>query len=201
MYEWLKRQRDMSDCGRGSPIRHLMAAGLRGKDSLMVHANYVSARDAALMGRQGVSVAHCPHSHAYFRHRPFRASMMASAGINLCLGTDSLASTLMPRGTQARLDLLSEMRLFRSKHALFSPQTVLAMATHNGARALGLEHCLGRLKPGYWADLIAVPYQGQGSAAAAVEALIHHQGPVAASMIDGRWVIAPNCASVAGIDR
>jgi aminodeoxyfutalosine deaminase len=192
MHDWLKRQRDMSDCGQGSPLRYLANAQLLGEDCLVVHANYAGTHDAHLLARKRVSVAHCPQSHAYFGHRPFRAQMMAAAGVNLCLGTDSLASTLVPRGTRPQLSLINEIRLFRSKHASFSPQSVFAMATINGAKALGLDSCLGRLLPGYWADLIAIGYDGPASSA--VEAILHYEGRVSASMIDGRWIIAPNCA-------
>lgn len=197
MYNWLQRQREMKDCGRISPVRHLAAAGLLGEDCLVVHGNYVGFSDASLLARNRASVVHCPRSHEYFRHRMFRAEMMLSRGINLCLGTDSMASVLSNRGQQPRLDLFAEMRLFSSKHPGISPETIFAMATSHGARALGLGHALGRLASGYWADLVAIPYSGQ--AKTTVEALIHHQGPVTASMIHGHWVFnqhsKPECRS------
>ena len=49
---------------------------------------------------------------------------------------------------------------------------------------------LGELSPGAKADLIAIPYPGGPEGVA--EAVLHHQGPVAASMIDGDWALQPN---------
>jgi cytosine/adenosine deaminase-related metal-dependent hydrolase len=64
MYDWLRRSgRDMTDCGLGSPVEHLSRCGLLGENLLAVHANYLGPKDAALLGRRKVSVAHCPRSH------------------------------------------------------------------------------------------------------------------------------------------
>jgi aminodeoxyfutalosine deaminase len=189
MFDWLKNQREVADCGRSSPMRQLAKAGILGEDCLVVHANYLGTRDAALLGRLGASVVHCPNSHAYFSHRPFRYRTLASAGVNICFGTDSLASTLAPRGRPAQLDLLGEIRLFNTRCPGIAPPQLFAMSTMHGAKALGLERVLGELAPGFLADLIVIPYAGP--AATAAEAWLHHEGPVAGSMINGRWVIAP----------
>jgi len=66
---------------------------------------------------------------------------------------------------------------------------VLQMATLNGARALGLAGQVGELARHAFADLIALPFAG--NMPDLYRAIIEHRGPVAASMIDGRWAIAP----------
>ena len=48
---------------------------------------------------------------------------------------------------------------------------------------------IGELREGAYADLIAIPFQGK--IIESHEAVLHHEGDVAASMIDGRWAIAP----------
>jgi cytosine/adenosine deaminase-related metal-dependent hydrolase len=63
------------------------------------------------------------------------------------------------------------------------------MATLNGARALGMQGMIGQLSGNAVADLIAVPFNG--NCADAFEAVVHHVGDVAASMIDGEWVRPP----------
>ena len=45
----------------------------------------------------------------------------------------------------------------------------------------------GQLAKGAHADLIAIPFTGKRSEAH--EAIVHHNGAVAASMIGGEWVI------------
>jgi len=70
---------------------------------------------------------------------------------------------------------------------------MLAEVTVNPARALGLKSVLGELSTGALADLLVIPYAG--SPATVEEALIHHRGPVTATMIGGRWEwIGPGCS-------
>lgn len=81
---------------------------------------------------------------------------MLDAGVNVCLGTDSACSN-------NNLDMFMEMRnaALLGKVASNDPQacsasTVLAMATVNAAKALGLEGKLGAVQAGMRADVIAV---------------------------------------------
>jgi cytosine/adenosine deaminase-related metal-dependent hydrolase len=136
-----------------------------------------------------VQVVHCPRSHAYFQHAEFPRHRLAKAGVNLCLGTDSLASVRTVRGQPTELSLFDEMRAFSDAHPGVPPEAVLAMATVNGARALGLRGRAGELRPGAFADWIALPFTGEPKAAAV--AVTRHQGPLSASMIDGKWAIRP----------
>ena len=191
MFDWLQRnQRDNSDCGLGSPVEHLARNQMLGKNLIAVHANLLARGDAALLGKHRVNVVHCPRSHAYFRHPPFRREQLANAGVNLCLGTDSLA-TVCPAGKQKpELNLFEEMRALAANDKTISPAEILRMATLNGARALGMNRQIGELARDAFADLIAIPDAGTGTDI--YETVVAHAGPVSASMIDGRWVIPPN---------
>ena len=192
MFEWLKTQRDMGDCGSGSPVQALNRAGLLGPNFLAVHVNYLWENDDYLLARSGSSVVHCPLSHSYFGHRAFPHSQLAYAGVNLCLGTDSAASLPANRGYVPRLSLFDEMQEFSRQHPHVPAEQVLRMATINGARALGRSGELGELGEGALADLIAIP---MGYGPDAYGAVVHHRGPVTASMIEGAWAIAPGYPS------
>ena len=81
---------------------------------------------------------------------------LLDGGLNVCLGTDGSASD--------NLDLLMGMKVthiaqnyLKGQVCALSPETVLQLATTNGARALGWD--LGRLAPGQLADLILVDRQ------------------------------------------
>ena len=190
MFDWLKGQRDMSDCGRGSPVQHLERCGYLGANVLAVHANHLDRRDAAILAVNGVSVVHCPRSHDYFRHLKFPREELEKAGVNVCLGTDSLASVRKESGRAPTLSLLAEMQALAHAAPELSPETILRMGTLNGARALGRAGTLGEISPGAAADLIALP-SGSGTRDA-FEAVLHHGGEVAASMIGGEWAVAPS---------
>jgi cytosine/adenosine deaminase-related metal-dependent hydrolase len=159
---------------------------LLGENFLAIHANYLLAADIQALARSGASVVHCPRSHAYFQHQRFPCEELAAAGVNVCLGTDSLASVSAPRGQKPELNLFAEMRRFAAAHPGVAPEAIVEMATRNGARALGWAGRAGELSPGSWADLIAIPFTGP--AAGCEAAVVHHAGPVAVSMIDGQWV-------------
>ncbi len=189
LFDWLKTQRDMSDCGHGSPVKRLAELGYLGSHLLAVHVNYLWRHDATLLGKSKVHVVHCPRSHAYFRHLVFPREELAAAGVNLCLGTDSLASTRKTRGLPLELNLFAEMQSLAGAAPELAPFDILKMATLNGARALGLAKLVGELSKNTWADLIAIPFTGD--VAQVYDAVVHHQGDVAASMIDGRWAVAP----------
>ncbi|HXT41462.1 MAG TPA: amidohydrolase family protein [Candidatus Angelobacter sp.] len=190
MFDWLKRNgRDMSDCGRGSPVQHLERNGCLADNLLAAHANYLASGDAALLGRRGVSVAHCPRSHAYFGHQKFPREELYAAGVNLCLGTDSLASAARARGRTPELNLFAEMSSFAAVHPDVPSEHIVQMATVNGARALGLRGRIGELAADTCADVIAIPFRGQ--IYEACDAVVGHCGDVHASLIDGEWAIAP----------
>lgn len=190
MFDWLERSgRDMSDCGKGSPVHHLERCGVLSENLLAVHVNYLGKNDAALLGRRKAHVAHCPRSHSYFRHEPFPFRRLANAGVNLCLGTDSLASVYKTRGQTVELSLFDEMRALAEREPSISARKMVRMVTLNGARALGLQGQIGELSAGSFADLIVLPFAG--ASAEVYEAILGHRDAVAASMIDGQWAIAP----------
>jgi cytosine/adenosine deaminase-related metal-dependent hydrolase len=193
MFEWIARSgRDMSDCGLGSPVRYLESQGALGPELLAVHVNFLAPGDARLLARRQVSVAHCPRTHAYFKRRPFPFAELAGARVNVCLGTDSLASISQTRRQRAELNLFDEMRAFAGANPGVPARTIVRMGTVNGARALGLAGQAGELTPGAFADLIAIPCSGK--APECWDAVVQHRGDVAASMIDGEWAVAPGAA-------
>lgn len=193
MFDWLCRsQRDMSDCGLGSPVSHLDRCGILGRNLLAIHVNYVGEGDATLLARRKVTIVHCPRSHSFFRHAPFEHDGFSKAGINICLGTDSLASVYQRRHQIAELNLFEEMRVFAANQPKVKPRHILEMVTLNPARALGFQSQLGELSRTCYADLIAVPFEGKTSHV--YEAVLNHHGPVAGTMIKGQWAVEPNAA-------
>lgn len=190
MFDWLKKNgRDTSDCGLGTPFQLLERAGLIGKNLLAIHANYLNETDYQLLTGRGVSVVHCPRSHEYFQHRKFPLDELLNANINICLGTDSLATVAKNGKEELALSLFLEMQALARTNPSLPPQTILKMATINGARALGLTGKIGELSNGACADLIVIPFTDNTSGAA--QAVINYSGPVRASMIGGQWAIAP----------
>jgi len=145
---------------------------------IVAHLNELTESDFDLL-KQSTSkfhVVHCPRSHNYFDHSPFALERLRSFGFNICLGTDSLASN-------ESLSLFAEMRAFRKEFQNVSAEEIFQMVTVNPARALRQENALGQIRPGFRADLIAVPCS---SPTEVFEEIIAFDEPVSWSMMNGQ---------------
>jgi cytosine/adenosine deaminase-related metal-dependent hydrolase len=174
-------QRPMADCGGETPFTHLWRAGAVDTRWLLTHMNTLMEEDFQLLAElprgAGPHVVHCPSSHHYFSHPPFPAQRLHDLGVNLCLGTDSLAST-------DSLSLFEEMRALRRNERWLRPEQVLRMATVHPARALRRRGQLGKIAPGACADLIALP--ASANLGTIYEEIVEHTAPISWMMIDGQ---------------
>jgi cytosine/adenosine deaminase-related metal-dependent hydrolase len=155
---------------RGLPLELLDRAGLLKIKPLLAHVNYITDSEMETLARSGATVAWCPRSHRFFGHAPHRWREMLAAGINVCIGTDSLASN-------ETLSILDELRFVRQSARDASPDLLLEMGTIRGARGLGLADEIGSLRAGKYADFVAVPWDSQAS-----------REP-AANLLDGRQTV------------
>ena len=114
-----------------------------------------------MLAKRGVHVVHCPRSHSYFQHAHSPSAGWPRAGVNLCLGTDSLASVYKARRQTVELSMFEEMRAVAKAQPWLSAKSIVRLATLNGARALGLQGRVGELSANAFADLIALPFAGQ----------------------------------------
>lgn len=172
----------MGDCGeKRTPLMHIAACTPLGRRWLLVHMNELSDEDFELLESLPAdnlpSIAHCPGSHAYFRHSAFPLWRLRDLGINICLGTDSLAST-------SSLSMFDEMRTVARQHPDLPALEILKMATMNGAMALGMNRRLGAIAPGFFADLIALPCPAQIDDIH--RAIVKHRKPVSWRMLGGK---------------
>ncbi len=131
--------------------------------TLIIHGNYLNETDQNLLKQSQASVVHCPGSHQYFKHEPFPLAELLSEDINICLGTDSLASN-------TELSMLQEIRWLIARYPEISYPQALELATINGAQALGVAEQRGQLKATFDADIIAIPLSDPNDWHSAVEA-------------------------------
>jgi cytosine/adenosine deaminase-related metal-dependent hydrolase len=132
---------------RCTGLELLARAGLLSPRTTLVHGNLPRRGEPELLARRGVTLVHCPGTHAFFARPPFPLGRYRAAGVRLALGTDSLASNVA-------LDLRREMALLRASFPRLDPAEVFAMATEGGGRALAQPE-LGHARPGSAADLVA----------------------------------------------
>jgi cytosine/adenosine deaminase-related metal-dependent hydrolase len=118
-----------------------------------VHANFLDHLERV---PEKAAVVHCPRSHTFFGRSLDRFMSLQRAKITIALGTDSLASA-------PDLSILAEARHLRRQAPDIPAAEIIAMATTNGARALGWANETGSLSPGKSADFIAIPLGGESS--------------------------------------
>jgi cytosine/adenosine deaminase-related metal-dependent hydrolase len=194
LYEFLKSiGRPMDDCGNKTPLELFLDLIGRGGSPnrpsateanrrylawIVVHLNELTEGDFDLLERSTSKfhVVHCPRSHNYFGRRTFALDRLRSFGFNICLGTDSLASN-------ETLSLFDEMRAFQNEFPGVSAKEVLKMVTVNPACALRYENALGQIRPGFRADLIAIP---SSDSIDIFEQIIAFAEPVSWSMVNGK---------------
>ena len=181
LYEFLKNiGRSMDDCGNRTPLELFL--GALGDSALprciVAHLNEVKESDFDLLKNlEGKPhILHSPRSHDYFNHSRFSFERLRALGFNICLGTDSLASN-------EDLSLFAEMRAFQRGERGISPGEILKMVTVNPARALHQENALGRIRPGFCADLIAIPIRGERDL---LEKIVWYEGWIDWMMVNGK---------------
>jgi cytosine/adenosine deaminase-related metal-dependent hydrolase len=156
-----------------STIQYLRRHGVLDARPLLAHCINVDEADLELIKAERAGVAHCPKSNAKLGHgrAPFR--QFIKAGINVGLGSDSVASN-------NTCDILEEARFATLLTRLdldadsINAEQALYAATLGGARAMGLDDRIGSLEEGKQADLAVVSLDShhQQPASSPVDALI-----------------------------
>lgn len=123
------------------PVAWAESLGLLGPRTLAVHCVQLTDEDIAILAHTRTSVCLCPRSNAHIGVGRPRVRDLLDAGINVCLGTDSLASN-------ADLDVRNEVLALREDYGLTDERTLLRMVTINAAKALGIADRFGSIAPG-----------------------------------------------------
>jgi cytosine/adenosine deaminase-related metal-dependent hydrolase len=140
-----------------TPMQFCQQAKLTGKRTVLAHMVHLDlAVDLPILNETGTTVAHNPNSNCKLASGIAKVPEMLSAGVNVSLGTDGA-----PCGNT--YDMFREMHLAGIIHkganldaGLVGAETVLEIATINGARALGLEKEIGSIEVGKKADFVVL---------------------------------------------
>ena len=138
-----------------TPTKLFYDLGALDTPTLAAHCVWVSDEDIAMLAEKGVSVVHNPISNLKLGSGVMPLNKMLDAGINVCFGTDGVASN-------NRLDILREMQTAAILHKgiMLDPTATTAsqmpkLATRNGALAQGRHDC-AEIRIGARADLILI---------------------------------------------
>lgn len=143
---------DASDIPSGRCALDYLKVLAQSHRTLIIHGNYLDDEEMAFLAQHSdrMSVVYCPRTHSYFNHQPYPLEKMLNAGVNVCLGTDSRASS-------PDLDLLAEIRHVARLFPALDPQLIMQLGTIQGAKALGKSCSIGSIDVGKEANLTVVP--------------------------------------------
>lgn len=132
-----------------TPVRYLHSLGILDQDTLCVHCVHLGEDEKDLLAGTGAQVCLCPRSNVFLGVGKPDMSALLKRGINVALGTDSLASN-------DRLSIFAEMNSLAAICPDVRPEEIFRAATLGGARALGLGGSIGSLSRGKKADILIV---------------------------------------------
>jgi cytosine/adenosine deaminase-related metal-dependent hydrolase len=154
--ETLDEERDCIARFGKRPLEVLDDLGWIAGDVWVAHGIHFDDTEVERLGDTGTGVAHCPSSNCRLGSGICRVTDLVAAGAPVGLGVDGVASNEIG-------GLLPELRmaLFLARQRTmdptsFLPLDALGLATAGGARCLGRDD-VGRLEPGYRADVVVWP--------------------------------------------
>jgi cytosine/adenosine deaminase-related metal-dependent hydrolase len=138
---------------RLSPPAYLDHLEFLGPRTLTVHGTQLTAADCHLLAGTGAWLVLCPRANRYTGAGVPPVPELLQAGVNLALGTDSLAGNW-------DLNLFGEMLWLHENFPAWPGALWLRQGTLNGARALGRDQEFGSLTPGKQAAFGFIPLTG-----------------------------------------
>lgn len=153
---WFDLARDL---GAERCVDVLVDTDLLGPDVLLAHGVWLAEDELDVLAATRTAVVHNPVSNLYLGDGAAPVLEMLDRGIRLALGTDGA-------NCNNRLDLFASMKatplvqkLRRLDGGALTAPAALWAATTGGADAIGRED-LGRLRPGFTADVVLVDATG-----------------------------------------
>ena len=134
---------------------HLDALGALGPNFTVAHGVWLDEDDMKRLGDHGASVSHNPGSNLRLGNGLADMRAMLERRVNVAIGTDgaNCSDNLNMYESMRLASLVSKGRGPDVARWVRTDEVALA-ATEGSARALGLEGQIGRLAPGYKADVV-----------------------------------------------
>ena len=129
--------------------------GIARQGMVLIHGIGLTAEDWKEAKKSEISLVWSPFSNLLLYGETTNVAAAKQAGINISLGSD-----WSPSGSKTLLDEVKIAKRYLIKKGLdreFTDKDFYEMMTINAAKALKLEDRLGKLAPGYLADIVAVP--------------------------------------------
>jgi len=131
-----------------SPVKYLHNLKLLDEDTLLIHVIHIDEEDLEILKKTRSKICICLRSNLFIGVGIPKLKELLSAGLDVCIGTDSLASN-------DHLSVWEEMKTIYTYYPDVSPGEILKMATFTGAKVFGFNK-MGALLPGYYPNMLVV---------------------------------------------
>jgi len=185
---------------------HLDALGMLGPHFTVAHGVWLDEDDMTRLGDNGASVAHNPGSNMRLGSGLADARAMLERRVNLGIGTDGANCSDNQNMYEAmRLaSFVSKVQGPDWRRWLTTREAALA-ATEGGARALGFAGKIGRIAPGYKADIVMLDLDHPNWLPLndPVNQFVHCEdgAAVASVMVGGRLIVDNRRVTTVDLDR
>ena len=134
------------------PVEFLDRTGWLTPRTWLAHGIHFEEREIATLGRHGLGICHCAASNMVLASGICRTVELEAAGAKVGLGVDGSASNDASNMMEALRQALMIGRLRYGADAI-THRDVLRWGTEGSARCIGRGGEIGRIAPGYQADL------------------------------------------------
>jgi len=141
---------------RQLPAEFAKSVGMLGNNVVLAHGVWFSPEEYRILSKSGTHICHCPASNSKLASGIAPIPQLLKAGVNVCLGCDGGPSN-NAYDMFREIFLAAIIHKAKSLDPLIMPaETIIEMATINGAKALGLENEIGSIEVNKKADLILI---------------------------------------------
>lgn len=136
-------------------VQHLERLGLLSPRLSCAHTIWIEREDIERLAGHGVVVVHNPESNLKLGTGLAPIAQMLASGVTVALGTDgSVTNDNLVLHEAMRLAAMLGRPSQGDRRQWVTARQALAMATQGGAKAVQMAERIGRIEPGYRADLV-----------------------------------------------
>ncbi|KXB05536.1 hypothetical protein AKJ49_00565 [candidate division MSBL1 archaeon SCGC-AAA382A03] len=176
-----------------TPMEFMKHCNIVGENTIYAHGVWLPEKDFQIIKENNCTLSHNPASNLKLGSGIAPIPEMLNHGVNVALGCDGGPSN-------DNYDMIREMKLAALIHkgrkldpTLMPAETILKMATINGARGTVWDSDIGSLEPGKLADIIVVNLNKVHSAPVRnpISNLVYagHEGNVETTIINGNIIM------------
>lgn len=143
LYESLGLNIDYFNATGKTSLQSVLSSFNSEVNTLLVHNSFSNSSDIenANQLHKKLFWCLCPKANLYIENTLPNIELLLSNNCNITLGTDSLASN-------STLSIIDEINVIKQHFPETTTETLLKMATYNGALFLGIDHQFGEIKIG-----------------------------------------------------